>query len=528
MKIFSKRWFCGWLALCLLLGMVSVGLAEEDAAIELGAVAEANGDAIGLEPDLGNAVDLPDDAGEGLVPDDSTLALSLEDDLDVSGEWTAPEVVEPEEVAQQRANDYDDEDFDIDENGVLVRYNGPGGDVTIPYGVTSIGDRAFDWCSSLTSVTIPDSVISVGESAFEDCDSLTSVTIPDSVINIGNSAFQRCYSLTSVTIGKSVTSIGDEAFYECSSLTSVTIPDSVTSIGWGAFDRCDSLTSVTIGKSVTSIGECAFYLCSSLTSVTIPGSVTSIGGGAFAECSSLMSVTIAEGVTSIGDYAFENCSSLTSVTIPGSVTSIGHWVFVHCENLTIYGEKGSCAETYARDYGIKFVATDAAETIDISKAKVTVSDQVYTGKALKPAVKVILDGKTLKQGTDYTVTYKNNKAVGTATVTVTGKGDYSGTAKGTFAINPKAVAGLKLAAGKGQIIASWKKAGGITGYQLQYGLKKNFNNAKKVTLKAATVKRTLKKLTTGKIYYVRIRAYKNVKGKTYYSAWSAAKKAKVK
>jgi len=458
MKIFSKRWFCGWLALCLLLGMVSVGLAEGDAAIELVA-SEANGDAIGLELDLGNAVDLPDDAGEGLVSDDSALALNLADDLDVNGELADPEVGETQEAASQRANDYDDEGFGISEDGVLWEYNGPGGDVTIPYGVTRIGKFAFAWCSNLSSVTIPGSV----------------------------------------------TSIGGHAFYECTNLSSVTILD-----------------------GVKSIGEYAFARCSNLSSVTIPGSVTSIAGHAFYMCTSLTSVTILDGVKSIGKSAFNSCSSLTSVTIPGSVTSIGGFAFYGCENLTIYGEKGSCAETYARDYGIKFVATDAAETIDISKAKVTVSDQVYTGKSLKPAVKVVLNKKPLKQGTDYTVTYKNNKAVGTATVTVTGKGDYSGTAKGTFTINPKAVAGLKLAAGKGQIVASWKKAGGITGYQLQYGLKKNFKNAKKVSVKAATVKQTLKKLTTGKTYYVRIRAFKKVKGKTYYSAWSAAKKAKVK
>ena len=76
----------------------------------------------------------------------------------------------------------------------------------------------------------------------------------------------------------------------------------------------------------------------------------------------------------------------------------------------------------------------------------------------------------------------------------------------------------------------WKKsAGGITGYQVQYGLKSDFSNAKTATLKkTSTVKCTIKKLKKGKTYYVRICAYKEVNGKKFWSAWSAAKKEKVK
>ena len=154
---------------------------------------------------------------------------------------------------------------------------------------------------------------------------------------------------------------------------------------------------------------------------------------------------------------------------------------------------------------------------------------MYTGKTLKPTVKVKLGKKTLKAGTDYTVSYKNSKAIGTATVTVEGQGDYAGTATASFAINPKAVTGLKLTAGKGKLTAAWKKASGVTGYQLQYGTKKSFSSAKTVKVsKATTLKKTLKSLKSGKTWYVRIRAYKKVKGTTYWSAWSAGKKAKVK
>ena len=102
--------------------------------------------------------------------------------------------------------------------------------------VTSIGDLAFAYSESLTSIIIPESVTSIGNDAFYDCNSLTSITIPDSV-----------------------TSIGDTAFYRCSSLTSITIPDSVTSIGRSAFGRCRSLTSIAIPQAFHSGAE-AFRL----------------------------------------------------------------------------------------------------------------------------------------------------------------------------------------------------------------------------------------------------------------------------
>ena len=234
-------------------------------------------------------------------------------------------------------------------------------------------------CSAqATSVTIPDSVTSIGDYAFEDCTSLTSVIIPNSVTSIGYDAFYNCTSLTSVTIPNSVTSIGDYAFYGCTSLTSATIPNSVTSIGYSTFGHCSSLTSVTIPNSVTSIGSYAFNECTSLTSVTIPDSVTSIGDSAFSYCTSLTSVTISDSVTSIGEWAFSYCTSLTSVTIPESVTSIGSAAFDGCTSLTtiyilnkycniykdyytipksttIYGLNGSTAQSYANSYrGKKF------------------------------------------------------------------------------------------------------------------------------------------------------------------------------
>ncbi|MBR2975758.1 MAG: leucine-rich repeat domain-containing protein, partial [Alistipes sp.] len=95
------------------------------------------------------------------------------------------------------------------------------GVITFDGELTTIGDMAFYYCSSLTSVVIPDSVTTIGDRAFMYCYSLTSVTIPDSVTTIGEYAFFGCNGLISVTIPESVTTIGGYAFYNCTSLTSV-------------------------------------------------------------------------------------------------------------------------------------------------------------------------------------------------------------------------------------------------------------------------------------------------------------------
>ena len=212
-------------------------------------------------------------------------------------------------------------------NGALVD------NVTIPSGVTSIGDYTFYGCTNFTHVTMPSSVTSIGDYTFYGCSNLTHVTIPDSVTSIGSSAFDGIPFYENQSDG--VVVFGKVA-YKLKGICpeSVTIPDGVTSIGNSAFYNCSDLTSITIPDSVTNIGISAFYNCSGLTRVTIPGGVKSIGYAAFYGCSGLTSVTILDGVTSIGSRAFWGCSGLTSVTIPCSVTNIENRAFNGCDNLT--------------------------------------------------------------------------------------------------------------------------------------------------------------------------------------------------
>ncbi|MBQ9665835.1 MAG: leucine-rich repeat domain-containing protein [Bacteroidaceae bacterium] len=242
------------------------------------------------------------------------------------------------------------------------------GDVVIPesfsydgvtYAVTSIGEKAFEYCSDLTSMSIPESVTSIGKEAFRGSSSLTSVNIPNSLTEMDDGAFYGC-GITSVSIPGSVSFIASDAFNRCKNLTSVTISDGVTKIYSCAFYGCVNLYSIYIPKTIEDIYKDAFNGCKTLTSVNIsslenwcnisfhepyntllPTTTTyeHISYSAnpliyahilYLEGNEVTELNIPEGVTSISSGAFYGCSGLTSVTIPNSVTSIGWDAFARC------------------------------------------------------------------------------------------------------------------------------------------------------------------------------------------------------
>ena len=265
-------------------------------------------------------------------------------------------------------------------NIISNTYENGLGVITFDAGVTTIGDRAFYQCSSLTEITIPDSVTSIGFQAFQYCESLTSITIPDSVTEIGERAFYQCSSLASVDLGNGVTSIGESAFQYCTSLNSVYC-NSITPPAGGSFMFSNNASGHTIYVPMASVevyksaqfwstyadaiegwkftaNNIIYYISSDnnivtpystsafganiisntyengLGVITFDADVTSIGTYAFNECSSLTEITIPDSVTSIGKYAFYYCRSLTSINIPDGVTSIGAHAFDYCSKLT--------------------------------------------------------------------------------------------------------------------------------------------------------------------------------------------------
>jgi len=230
--------------------------------------------------------------------------------------------------------------------------------------VTSIGNSAFEDCTSLTSVVIPEGVTSIGKSSFKHCNSLRSITLPfvgATEDGISNTHFGYIFGASSyyysntyipgslktvvITGGES---IGSHAFDGCTWVSSIVIPEGVTSIGEYAFSSCDSLTSIVIPEGVTSIGEYAFYGCDSLASVYVTdiakwcaiefgsSSANPLGcaGSLYLNGALVTHLEIPASVTSIGNYAFAGCTGLSSIVIPESVTSIGSDAFDGCRSLT--------------------------------------------------------------------------------------------------------------------------------------------------------------------------------------------------
>ena len=160
---------------------------------------------------------------------------------------------------------------------------------------------------------------------------------------------------------------------------------------------------------------------------------------------------------------------------------------------------------------------------DISGLKFgKISSKAYTGKVLKPTV-VVKDGqKKLVNGTDYTVTYKNNKNIGTATVTITGKGEYKGTKTLKFKIVPPKTTLTskpgKTSGGWNRATLSWKKSAGADGYQIYYS--ENGGNFKKLTTVSSGKLSRSVRYTTGDTEQFKVRPYKKGNGKTYFGAWS--------
>ena len=174
------------------------------------------------------------------------------------------------------------------------------------------------------------------------------------------------------------------------------------------------------------------------------------------------------------------------------------------------------ADTSKTDTAAAAVTEPAVKSISgVTAAKL--ADAVYTGKAIKPAVALTDGNKKLTVGTDYTLTYKNNKNVGKASAVITGKGNYTGTKTVTFNIVPKSTS-LSAKRSGNKIKLSWKAVSGITKYQVQYSA--DGGNTFKSAGKFASSKTSASlKLGTGS-YVFRIRTYKTVDGKNYYSAWS--------
>ena len=434
--------------------------------------------------------------------------------------------------------------------------------VRLPKQIDVILGGVFENCTSLTDVVIPSEVDAIGEiryfydfaysaGNFKGCINLVNVSLPDSLRMIGDNTFSGCSSLNEIIIPSSVEKIGVRAFLDCTKLNSITIPQSVTWIGEEAIGyRCsgkdengrsiyekkdnfiirgysgsvaelyaqkNGFTFIPLDESahehsytskVTKAATCTengirTYTCSCGDKYT--ESIKATGHSYTSKVTTAATCTEA-GVktylcTKCGDMYTETINPVahkyTSKVVSPTYTAQGYTLHT-CS---------VCGYSYKDNYKAKLTRKS------ITSATVTgITNKTYTGKALTQTPVVKLSGKTLKSGTDYTVTYLNNKAVGTATVRITGKGSYTGTITRTFKIQLANVSGFKnVAVTANSIKFTWNKVAGADGYVV-YLYNKSAKAWKRV---AKTTSNTylVSKLNSGEAYALTARAYKTVSGK---------------
>ena len=242
------------------------------------------------------------------------------------------------------------------------------------------------------------------------------------------------------------------------------------------------------------------------------------------------SISKASVTLSTSTYAYDGKAKKPGVTVMlnGKTLKNGTDYTVSYSNNTKVGTakvtitgKGNYTGSVSKTYSIKN---------NFKKATVSgISTKAFTGKDITQSITVKYNGKTLKNGTDYTVSYSNNKKIGIATVKIAGKGSYTGTVTKTFKINPAKQEIQKLTAKSKAFFIDWAQKGSATGYEIQYATNSKFSGAKKVTVtNNKTDKKTISKLSGKKKYYVRVRSYTTVKGKKYYGAWSSTKSVTTK
>ena len=442
-------------------------------------------------------------------------------------------------------------DYEEEEDGsvAITEYSGGDVNVVIP---SEIGGKP---------------VSSVRSYVFQGNSDLKSITFPDGITEIGSESFRDCWQVSKVELPAGLTKIGDFAFSNCDSLSSIKLPEEVTKIGRCVFSDCENLRDVELSAGLTEIDDNAFGYCGSLENIKFQTNLKRIGNEAFYDCSKLSDIQLPAGLTTLGCEVFVGCENLKNISIPKSVKNIGERAFQACnKDLVLSVHKGSYAEVYAKENGHKYSYAGSSEifpcthtfssfltkamvgkngvitktcvkcgekttiiiympkTVKLSKTSFT-----YNNRNQKPSV-IIKDsqGKVLSGKTDYVVIYsKGMKSVGKYILTIKFKGNYSGTVKKTFTIVPKGVSISKVTSKKKGFTVKWKKQTVQTvGYQIAYSTDSKFSSKNTKIVSVGKNKTTLKiigKIKAKKKYYVRVRTYKTVKGKKYYSGWSKIK-----
>ena len=288
------------------------------------------------------------------------------------------------------------------------------GVLTIPEGVTSIGDRAFLGYTDIKKLVLPSTLIKLGDNAFQNCTGIEIIEFRNgspSLTSISKYAFAGCKSLKEVNLPETITTVSDYAFDDCVSLANLSMPgvvkigiysfrntaienlvmgSNVTTIEKNAFEN-SKIKSVSFNAKLKTIGNYAFQN-TLLTAVNITAGITSIGSYAFCNNNNLASVTFADNgsLTSIGSSAFK-ATAISGVEIPATVTTLGSSVFENCSNLTDVVFKGNAINTI----DTAAFANTAIQSIVIPDSVTTIKSGAFQDCTALTEVKLSSNLKTL-------------------------------------------------------------------------------------------------------------------------------------
>ncbi len=537
--------------------------------------------------------------------------------------------------------------------------------IEIPTSITNIGDGVFWKCTNLTNIKIPDTITEIGNNVFESCEKLNNIKIPNSVTNIGETTFANCINLEEVELSNNIKMLKGEIFSNCIKLKNIELPKNIISIDSNAFGEIvegrieptlivyknsyaeqyaknnnfdykyklviDDLIvlgisdtiytgreiqqSIVVKDNNTILEEGKDYVIEYKNNINVgKATVIIIGKGNYTGTKNITFNITEKKPTSIEtvkvsnienqiytgntiipiiivkdnnktlkeetDYTIKYRNNVNVGTATVIITGKGNYTgnktitfkiiertiaSVEISNVknqiytgnaiipSIMVKDSNKILEEGKDYTLEYrnnINIGTATVIIIGKGnyigtvtktfnivsknisktsiKLAYTKKEYTGKTLKPKVTIKDGTKTLKLNKDYTVTYKSNKNIGKATIIIKGKGNYNGTITKTFKIIPKKNK-VTLKTSVRQIKVSWKKDKTVTGYVIECSTDKNFKKSKTVQIKKyKTINTTIKKLKSGKNYYVRIKSYKTIKNVKYYSSYSKVIKIKVK
>ena len=295
-------------------------------------------------------------------------------------------------------------------------------DIIFEDGITKIYEPVLKPFKNVVNVKLPSTLTFLAEKAFAGCSNLETINIPDGITSIYGYTFNNCRKLNNIKLPEGLTYIDDRVFYGCSSLTDLTLPSTLKTINELAFSNGPRFKN---------------------NELTVPKGVTTITSRSFENIKDLKTINVENGVTTIEKYAFADNDSLTRVNLPSSITSVANTAckyyneekYSTCD-IYIDKYKGSipCYSNWGTTGTIYWKARDFKNTTDNTVVISDVADQTYTGSLIAPNITVSCNDVELVKNTDYTVSYSNNKNVGTATISITGIGDYTGTITKNFNI----------------------------------------------------------------------------------------------